>query len=74
MSLGALWPKATFDISAILAAAGMIERNLGWTPWESFETGLSRTVDWYLANEWWWRPIRDGAYSGERPGRLVAAQ
>ena len=51
-----------------------IERNLGWTPQENFETGLSRTVDWYLDNEWWWRPIRDGAYAGERLGRLVAAQ
>lgn len=51
-----------------------IERELGWSPQESFETGLKRTVDWYLDNDWWWRPIRDGAYRGERLGARVAAQ
>ena len=45
-----------------------IERELGWTPAESFETGLAKTVDWYLDNEWWWGPIRDGRYAGERLG------
>ena len=45
-----------------------IERDLGWRAAESFETGLSATVDWYLANEWWWRPIRDGKYAGDRLG------
>lgn len=49
-----------------------LERDLGWTPEESFETGLARTIDWYLANRWWWEPIRQGAYSGERLGRLAA--
>jgi dTDP-glucose 4,6-dehydratase len=48
--------------------AGKIERELGWTPEESFESGLARTVDWYLANEWWWRPLRDNRYGGERLG------
>lgn len=51
-----------------------IERELGWNPAESFEAGLARTVDWYLENEWWWAPIRSGAYRGERLGTLVAAQ
>lgn len=51
-----------------------IERELGWVPAESFEAGLARTVDWYLENEWWWGPIRSGAYRGERLGTLVAAQ
>ncbi len=45
-----------------------IERELGWRAAESFETGLSVTVDWYLVNEWWWRPIRDGKYAGDRLG------
>ena len=45
-----------------------IERDLGWQARESFETGLAKTIDWYLANEDWWRPIRDGSYAGERLG------
>lgn len=48
--------------------ATKIERELGWRPQETFETGLSKTVDWYLANEWWWGPIRQDRYSGERLG------
>jgi dTDP-glucose 4,6-dehydratase len=47
-----------------------IERELGWKPQESFASGLSKTVDWYLANEWWWRPIRERSYAGERLGQL----
>ena len=46
------------------------ERDLGWRAQETFETGLARTVDWYLANEWWWRPLRDRRYAGERLGLL----
>ena len=45
-----------------------IERELGWSAEESFESGLARTVDWYLDNEWWWRPIREGKYAGDRLG------
>jgi len=45
-----------------------IERELGWRAAHDFEAGLAETVDWYLANEWWWRPIRDGKYQGERLG------
>jgi len=47
-----------------------IERELGWSPQESFETGLARTVDWYLENDWWWRPIREQHYAGERLGKV----
>lgn len=36
-----------------------IERELEWRPRETFETGLARTVDWYLDNGWWWKPIRE---------------
>jgi dTDP-glucose 4,6-dehydratase len=48
--------------------AGKIERELGWRPRESFETGLARTVDWYLANRTWWERVRSGVYRGERLG------
>jgi dTDP-glucose 4,6-dehydratase len=48
--------------------ATKIKTELGWTPKETFETGLARTVDWYLENEGWWRPIREKKYSGERLG------
>ena len=34
-------------------------RALGWAPREAFDAGLRRTVDWYRANEWWWRPIKE---------------
>ena len=46
-----------------------IERELGWNASETFETGLARTIDWFIDNEAWWRPIRDGHYSGERLGK-----
>ncbi|WP_454848279.1 dTDP-glucose 4,6-dehydratase [Rhizobium binxianense] len=48
--------------------ASKIERELGWTPLETFETGLEKTVQWYLDNAWWWEPIRQQRYSGERLG------
>ena len=42
---------------------------LGWRPQENFDSGIRKTVQWYLDNEWWWRPIHEGRYSGERLGR-----
>ena len=45
-----------------------IEREFGWKPAETFETGLEQTVKWYLHNEWWWQPIRGTRYTGERLG------
>jgi len=47
------------------------ERELGWSTQESFESGLEKTVDWYLANDWWWRPIRERKYSGGRLGAVA---
>lgn len=41
---------------------------LGWKPHENFVTGIRKTVQWYLDNEWWWGPIRKGRYSGQRLG------
>jgi dTDP-glucose 4,6-dehydratase len=48
--------------------ASKIERELGWVPEESFETGIQKTVEWYLNNESWWRRVLDGSYAGERLG------
>jgi dTDP-glucose 4,6-dehydratase len=45
-----------------------IRRELGWTPQESFETGLEKTVRWYLDNRAWWERLRTGVYRGERLG------
>lgn len=51
-----------------------IQRELGWSPCESFESGLSRTVDWYLARRDWWEPIRAASYAGQRLGLRQEAQ
>jgi dTDP-glucose 4,6-dehydratase len=48
--------------------ASKLEDELGWRAAETFDTGLEKTVRWYLANEWWWRPLRDKVYAGERLG------
>ncbi len=48
--------------------ATRIETELGWKAQETFETGLEKTVRWYLDNKDWWQPIREGRYSGERLG------
>ncbi|WP_225086121.1 dTDP-glucose 4,6-dehydratase [Pectobacterium colocasium] len=48
--------------------ARKIERELGWRPEETFETGMRKTVNWYLNNEKWWRSVQDGSYAGERLG------
>ena len=45
-----------------------IRNELGWKPIETFETGLRRTVEWYLANSSWWKPILTGEYRGQRLG------
>ncbi len=44
------------------------ERELGWSARETFETGIDKTVRWYLDNESWWRPLRERVYAGERLG------
>lgn len=48
--------------------ATKIEKELGWAPEETFETGLEKTVRWYLENEQWWRNVLDGSYQRERLG------
>jgi dTDP-glucose 4,6-dehydratase len=48
--------------------ATKLETELGWRAHETFETGIERTVRWYLDRADWWRPLRDKVYSGERLG------
>lgn len=48
--------------------AGKIERELGWRPTETFESGLRKTVQWYLDNESWWTAVLNGSYRLERLG------
>ena len=49
--------------------ADKLRNTLGWQPEENFTTGLEKTVRWYLENDWWWRPIREKKYAGERLGK-----
>lgn len=48
--------------------ANKIEVDLGWKPQESFESGIRKTVKWYLENQQWWTRVLDGSYSRERLG------
>jgi dTDP-glucose 4,6-dehydratase len=48
--------------------ASRIQQELGWTPVETFETGIRKTVEWYLANEAWWRPIVAERQADQRRG------
>ena len=48
--------------------AGKVRRELGWSPMETFDTGLRKTVEWYLANAGWTERVMSGAYRGERLG------
>jgi dTDP-glucose 4,6-dehydratase len=49
------------------------EDEIGWQALESFDTGIEKTVRWYLENETWWQPLRK-AYSGERLGVVAQAK
>lgn len=51
--------------------ASKIERELGWCPAETFESGLRKTVSWYLNNRHWWERIYSGDYRGARHGIVV---
>ena len=50
--------------------ASKIEKELGWTPDETFESGLARTIDWYLENAEWCEHVQSGNYRRERLGKL----
>lgn len=49
--------------------ASKIEAELGWKPQETFESGLRKTVEWYLTNKHWWQSVLDGSYKMERLGQ-----
>ena len=53
--------------------ASKLERELGWRAVETFDTGLAKTVRWYLDNRSWWEPLRHNVYAGERLGLLSDA-
>ena len=48
--------------------AGKIQNDLGWSPNESFETGIRKTIHWYLDNQNWWKAIQNNNYRQERLG------
>ena len=48
--------------------ASKIETELGWRAQETFESGLKKTVEWYIANRDWWQPLRQTRYAGQRLG------
>ena len=48
--------------------AGKIQRELGWQPAETFESGIRKTVRWYLDNRTWWQHVLDGSYQMQRLG------
>ena len=51
--------------------ASKIDRELGWKPQETFETGMRKTVQWYLANrDGWCKNVQDGSYQRERLGSV----
>jgi dTDP-glucose 4,6-dehydratase len=50
--------------------ATKLENELGWRAQENFDTGIEKTVQWYLENEWWWRPLRE-RYAGQRLGLIA---
>jgi dTDP-glucose 4,6-dehydratase len=52
--------------------ATKLETDLGWRARDTFETGIEKTVRWYLDRSDWWKPLRDGVYGGERLGLVKA--
>ncbi len=50
--------------------AAKLESELGWRAQENFDTGIERTLLWYLANDWWWRPLREAGHGAARLGLL----
>ena len=61
-------PIGPGTICATRSTPSKLERELGWRPQETFESGLEKTVRWYLENEWW---CASGVYAGERLGVIV---
>ncbi len=53
--------------------AAKLESELGWWAQEDFDSGIEKTVAWYLENRWWWQPLRERVYAGERLGMRTGA-
>lgn len=53
--------------------ASKLENELGWRALETFDTGIEKTVQWYLDNKWWWQPLRE-RYNGQRLGLIKEAR
>jgi dTDP-glucose 4,6-dehydratase len=53
--------------------ASKLESELGWQAQENFDSGIEKTVRWYLDNEWWWQPLRE-RYAGQRLGLFDKAR
>ncbi|HET6942523.1 MAG TPA: dTDP-glucose 4,6-dehydratase [Sphingomicrobium sp.] len=53
--------------------AAKLEDELGWRAQEDFDSGIEKTIAWYLENEWWWQPLRE-RYAGQRLGLLKTAK
>ncbi|HDR1069694.1 dTDP-glucose 4,6-dehydratase [Pasteurella multocida] len=46
--------------------ATKIQKELGWKPLETFESGIRKTVAWYIENDWWWKSIKSGKYQNKK--------
>jgi dTDP-glucose 4,6-dehydratase len=64
-------PKSTPHADLIAFVSSRIRRELGWRPSLTLQQGLEKTVQWYLANENWWRPLKDRPNVGRRQGLTV---
>ena len=53
--------------------ATKLETELGWRARENFDSGIEKTVQWYLENEWWWQPLRE-RYAGQRLGLVKSVK
>jgi len=51
--------------------ASKADKELGWKPKETFETGMRKTVLWYLEHESWWKRVQDGSYQRKRLGDKI---
>ena len=58
----------TYSLGHFEWSSGKIDKELGWRPQETFESGIRKTVEWYLNNREWWSRVLDGSYNRERLG------
>ena len=56
------------EIAASKGDYSKAKAELGWEPEETFESGMAKTVAWYIDNESWWRPLKERIYDGARLG------